>query len=103
MPIFNYADWVAERARTFTGRDWLFRAVDAWLTDPHGRRVFLLTGEPGSGKSAVAARLLQFSQGNASPPAEVTAIAPHFLSAAHVCSARDRRWINPLAFSRRRP
>ena len=94
-PKFNYA----ERARTFTGRDWLFRAVDAWLAAPDGRRVFLLTGEPGSGKSAVAARLLQFSQGDASPPADLSAIGPNFLSAVHVCSARDRRWINPLAFS----
>ena len=42
----------------FVGREWLFDEIDAWL----GRldeRFFILTGEPGVGKSAIAARLTQ--------------------------------------------
>ena len=57
------AQLIADRTRDFTGRGWVFQALDAWLADPHGKRGFLLTGEPGSGKTAVAARLVQMSRG----------------------------------------
>jgi WD40 repeat protein len=49
---------VARLTRDFTGRAWLFAELDAWLADP-ASRVFLLTGNPGSGKSAVLAQLVQ--------------------------------------------
>ena len=41
------------------GREWLFKAVEAWRTDPARRdqRIFWLTGAPGVGKSAFAAKL----------------------------------------------
>lgn len=42
--------------RGFTGRRWLFEKVGAWLTD-EGQRILLVLGEPGAGKSAVAAQL----------------------------------------------
>jgi tetratricopeptide (TPR) repeat protein len=41
----------------FTGRKWLFRRIDEWLSDPDGSPVFWITGGPGSGKSAIAAWL----------------------------------------------
>jgi len=41
----------------FTGRKWLFRRIDDWLSDPDGSPLFWITGGPGSGKSAVAAWL----------------------------------------------
>lgn len=37
----------------FTGRATAISAVTAWLTDPDGQRVCVVTGDPGSGKSAV--------------------------------------------------
>lgn len=40
----------------FTGREWLLKEVDAWLKR-RGERFFILTGEPGVGKSAFAAWL----------------------------------------------
>jgi hypothetical protein len=43
----------------FTGREWIFADVRAWIDDPQGARIFLLTGPPGAGKSAFAARLVQ--------------------------------------------
>lgn len=41
----------------FTGRNWVWRAIDAWLADPGGAQVFWITGAPGSGKSTIAAWL----------------------------------------------
>jgi WD40 repeat protein len=48
---------VSRLTRDFTGREWLFAEIDAWLrTDTS--RLFLITGDPGTGKSAVMARLI---------------------------------------------
>jgi dephospho-CoA kinase len=41
----------------FTGRGWVVDAVEDWLRDPGGAPAFLLTGNPGAGKSAVMAHL----------------------------------------------
>jgi WD40 repeat protein/uncharacterized protein YukE len=43
----------------FTGRGWVVDAVKEWLSDPGGTPAFLLTGDPGAGKSAVMAHLAQ--------------------------------------------
>ena len=80
----DFAGYVAERTEEFTGREWLLDAVAAWHADPEGERCFLVTGEPGVGKTAVAAHL---------------ASAADFIDAVHFCSARDRRWINPRTFA----
>jgi len=49
---------LARLARHFTGRDWLLDELAGWVDDPTGSRVFLITGDPGTGKSAVIARLV---------------------------------------------
>ena len=80
--------------RNFTGREWLFRRIDDWLTRPK-ERYFLLTGEPGSGQTTLVFRLCQFARGEATPPPDCLALGRGFLSAAHFCSARDRRSLSP--------
>ena len=92
----DYSDLIAERTKDFTGREWVFHKINAWLEHDESR-VFLLTGGPGSGKSALAARLVQISRG------EVAAEAwPHLgkgrLTFAHFCQAQNDRTINPLRF-----
>jgi WD40 repeat protein len=61
-------DFGAELARLgkhFVGRGWLDEAVDRWLAED-GPRVLLLTGDPGSGKSAYLAHLVRrFPEGTA--------------------------------------
>jgi hypothetical protein len=79
--ILDFSAYRAERAGAFTGREWVLDAVAAWRADPAGERCLLITGEPGAGKTAIAARLADQAD------------------AVHFRSARDRRWINPRTFA----
>lgn len=99
-PILDFGAYVAERTRFFAGREWVFEKINQWLAAGAGSRFFLLTGKVGSGKTAIAARLKQFSDGAATPPPALGNVGPGFLSAAHFCSARDASWIDPLNFAR---
>jgi tetratricopeptide (TPR) repeat protein len=56
QPISYQAD-VAQHLPRFTGRKWLFERIDQWIKDPSGDRVFWLTGDPGSGKTAISSKL----------------------------------------------
>jgi WD40 repeat protein len=47
---------VSRMTKDFTGREWLFSEFDSWL-DHAVSRVFLVSGDPGIGKSAIMARL----------------------------------------------
>ncbi|MFC1878756.1 hypothetical protein ACFLZW_02470 [Chloroflexota bacterium] len=95
----DFSAYISERGKHFTGREWIFQEIDAWLSDEEGERVFLLTGDPGSGKTSIAARLVQFSTGQTPEiPAECKSIQPDFISAFHFCSAREQTWHNPHAF-----
>ncbi len=94
-----YADYVEEKTRAFAGREWVLEAVRDWLTDPDRPRVFLISGKPGCGKTALAGQLHRISHGATAPPAGLAGLAPGFLSGVHFCSARDRRWINPNSFA----
>lgn len=96
--MIDFTSYIAERTQDFTGRGWVFTAINNWLADPDSPPVFLLTGEPGSGKTAITARLAQFSDGLAGPPTPPGFLQAGFLSAYHFRSARDRRWINPRTF-----
>ena len=85
-------DWeyVEERAGSFVGREWVFAQVRSFLSGPPG--TFLLCGDPGTGKTAVAARLAQASCG---APRRMTfaaqpAVAEGTISAAVFCRAARR-------------
>ena len=43
----------------FTGREWVFNAIDRWLNTDDCSRLFWITGVPGIGKTSIAVRLLQ--------------------------------------------
>ncbi len=87
---------IAKLTKQFTGREWVFKEIGNWLK-PGNKSFFLLTGEPGSGKTAIAARLTQFSQSETSLHPDFT---PGFLSAVHFCSARDSTSVDPKNFAR---
>ena len=103
MPALNpksgitITDKISDRTPNFTGRAWVFQAIHQWLSDPNGSRYFLLTGEPGAGKTAISDRLSQFSS---SPEPLHPNLLPGFLSAVHRCSACDSTTVDPKTFAR---
>ena len=82
-------DWqyVDERAGSFVGREWVFAQVRGFLSGPPG--TFILRGDPGTGKTAVAARLAQASCGRASAESLPVrpVVAEGTISAAVFCRA----------------
>lgn len=72
---------IARHARSFLGRGWLLRELDDWLAADTGR-AFLIVGEPGIGKSAIAAHFAQREDA----------------AAVHFCSTSDGDTLAPLAF-----
>lgn len=53
FPVF--AGFIQDRTKDFTGREWVFTEIERWLADPEGPAFFIITGEPGVGKLAIAA------------------------------------------------
>lgn len=53
--IFDFTKIIAEKTKNFVGREWLFEKLEKWV-DESQENVFLITGNPGSGKTAFAAR-----------------------------------------------
>ncbi len=50
----EFAPAIERVTRDFTGRAWVFKQIDDWLTNQTSQ-VYLLTGDPGTGKSANSA------------------------------------------------
>lgn len=97
----GFTEYIAERTRDFTGRQYVFEAVHEWLSQPSGPRFFLLTGRPGSGKTAIASRLCQFSMEADSPHFQPHApFSSGYLSAHHFCSSGKGSWVDPRSFVR---
>lgn len=98
--VIDFTEYIADRTQNFTGRTWVYKQIDAWIAETTGTCYFLLVGEPGSGKTALAARLCQFSDGTAALADDLPRLSSGFVSAYHFCSARDDLWIDPLTFTR---
>ena len=81
------SDWkyVDERAGAFVGREWVFAQVRSFLSGPPG--TFLLRGDPGTGKTAVAARLAQASCGRLNAADSPPPVGERAISAGVFCRA----------------
>jgi WD40 repeat protein len=88
-PLIDFSSEVARLTMNFTGREWLFEEINAWLTDDNAPCFFIITGEPGIGKSAIAARLVQ---------GEVRVSSK--IDAYHFCIRRWAETIDPEKFVR---
>jgi hypothetical protein len=95
--VVDYSDYISERTQNFTGREWVFTAVDQWLSNPQGGRIFLIVGAPGSGKSTVAARIVQMARGEA-PSDGCPALGSGQLVFYHFCQASRDDTLMPPRF-----
>lgn len=82
----DFSTYIAERTQHFTGREWIVAEIERWRADPDAPRTFLLTGDPGIGKTAFAAHLVRDR--------------PAWLAAWHFCSATRGGWIDPVECAR---
>lgn len=80
---------LVERAPEFTGRRWALERIADWLRGD--RASALITGDPGTGKSALALRVAGTYARDAAP------VGTRVLH-AHFCRANDDRTLDPLAF-----
>jgi hypothetical protein len=78
--IIDYTDFISRSTDGFVGRHWLQAQFDAFLTGA-GPTVFLLSGEPGVGKTAFLAHL-----------GAQRGYIHHFVS------AQELDWVSPVAF-----
>ena len=95
--ILDFSKHVNERTGDFTGREWIFKEIDKWLLDPNGPRYFIITGKAGTGKTAIASRLVQFSNGE--KQSNLKSIYKGFLDAEHFCSEQENLWSDARIFS----
>jgi WD40 repeat protein/serine/threonine protein kinase len=59
---WDFTPLLAEKIKGFTGREWLFQEIDAWRAQDSSS-VLLIAGEPGVGKSAIVAALVDRNPG----------------------------------------
>lgn len=84
---WDFAAFLHEKMKGFTGREWLFNEIDNWRLSTSESRLLLITGDPGVGKSSIVAHLVH-----------------HNLSgqvvAYHCCQADTRATLEPWRFVR---
>lgn len=95
----DYAQYlIDEKSEGFAGREWVFAQINKWAADADGSRFFVVEGEPGSGKTALAAQLTQIDRNEHPHPPDCPHLAPGFLSAVHFCSRQDSTLLEPQTF-----
>jgi tetratricopeptide (TPR) repeat protein len=83
---WDFAPFLHEKRQYFCGRQWLFEEIDAWRTAGPGRAL-LITGDPGTGKSAIVAELVHRNPGGQ-------------VLAYHCCQASTPATVQPGLFVR---
>ncbi len=92
----RYIDRLTDR---FTGREWLFKKhIEPWLEKENSNEQFyLLTGEPGVGKSAIVAELIKRWQMQPGDEEQGRLAAYHFCRAGDVETVRPGRVLRSIA------
>jgi DNA replication protein DnaC len=63
LKTIAFSDSIQQLTNSFTGRTWVLNKIDHWLQQKD-QRFLVIAGEPGVGKSAIAAILLFAKQKN---------------------------------------
>src|SRR5262245_30317032 len=95
--MLDFSSLITKRTEHFSGREWVFACINEWLGDPKGGLIFLLAGGPGTGKTAIAARLAQVSAGTVRLPG-CDQLEPGFLTHMHFCQAGLDSTLSPITF-----
>ncbi|MBC7849223.1 MAG: ATP-binding protein, partial [Chitinophagaceae bacterium] len=80
---------IISHTKKFTGRQWVFDAIDRWLREATPERVFWISGEPGIGKTAISAELTNRYS-------EIVAI--HFCKFAHSQKSSPRHLVLSIIY-----
>jgi hypothetical protein len=83
---WDFSAFLNEKRQHFCGREWLFDEIDAWLASSR-EPALLITGDPGTGKSAVVAELVHRNPGGQ-------------VLAYHCCQADTKETLQPGRFVR---
>jgi hypothetical protein len=62
LKAITFSDSIQQLSNGFTGRTWVLNKIDHWLQEKD-QRFLVIAGEPGVGKSAIAAHLIQTREG----------------------------------------
>lgn len=84
---WDFAAFLHDKRKDFTGREWLFDEIDAWRATSRAQQVLLITGDPGVGKSAIVAELVHHNVGGQ-------------VIAYHCCQSDTRATLEPWRFVR---
>lgn len=85
LPVLDFASQLHEKRRDFVGRQWLFDEIRAWRASSNRERALLVVGDPGIGKSAIVAEMIERN-----PDGQVLAY--------HICRADDPETLRPSTF-----
>jgi WD40 repeat protein len=83
----DFTNFIVSKRFGFIGRDWLFDQVEDWRVARTNERSLLITGDPGSGKSAFLAELIHRS-------------SDRLVLAHHFCQWDTPSTLNPAGFVR---
>lgn len=83
---WDFTPFLNDKREHFVGRDWLFEAIDSWRKSAN-EKALLLTGSPGTGKSAIVAQLVHYNPGGQ-------------VLAYHCCQADTLETLKPDRFVR---
>lgn len=84
---WDFAAFLHDKRKDFTGREWLFEEIDAWRLQSGAHRVLLVTGDPGVGKSAIVAELVHHNRNGQ-------------VIAYHCCQSDTQATLEPWRFVR---